>query len=97
MTVVADSVTTVALPVGGRALPPVVARKLGRLALTYALFWVMGAMPGFLGLNDSWVAAGLGLDLRFFTVDFATYGEELSKNVGGLQDRRLAIKIAFQI
>ena len=63
MTVVADNVTTVALPTGGRALPPVAARKLGQLALTYALFWVLGALPGFLGLSEGWVAAGLGLTL----------------------------------
>ncbi len=63
MTVVADSVTSVALPTGGRALPPVAARKLGQLALTYALFWVLGALPGLLGWSDAWVAAGLGLAL----------------------------------
>ena len=63
MTVVADRVTTVSLPTRGRALPPVTARKFSRLALTYAIFWVVGALPGKLGLSDAWVAAGLGLAL----------------------------------
>lgn len=63
MTVIDDRVTTVALPTGGRALPPVTARKFGQLALTYALFWVLGALPTLLGWSDAWVAAGLGLAL----------------------------------
>ena len=63
MTVVTDTVSTVALPTNGRALPPVTARKLGQLTLTYASFWMLGALPGFLGLGDAWVAAGLGLAL----------------------------------
>jgi hypothetical protein len=61
MTVVAERTATVTLPTRSRALPPVAARKFGQLALTYALFWVLGALPGFLGLSDAWVAAGLGL------------------------------------
>ncbi|HUP99818.1 MAG TPA: hypothetical protein VM093_05100, partial [Aeromicrobium sp.] len=63
MTLVADRVTTVTLPTRARALPPVTARKLGQLALTYAVCWILGALPGFLGLSDAWVAAGLGLAL----------------------------------
>ena len=61
MTAVTDEITTVALPPAGRALPPVTARKMGRLALTYASFWTLGLLPGLLGLSDAWVAAGLGL------------------------------------
>ena len=63
MTLVADHVTTVELPTARAAIPPVTARKLGRLALTYAIFWALGALPGFLGLSDAWVAVGLGLAL----------------------------------
>ena len=63
MTVVTDSVRAVALPTNGRVLPPVTARKLGQLALTYASFWMLGALPGLLGLGDAWVATGLGLAL----------------------------------
>lgn len=50
-----------------------------------------------LGINQGYLSAGLGLDLKIFTLDFATYGEELSLNSGGLQDRRIALRIGFQI
>jgi hypothetical protein len=49
------------------------------------------------GLNQGYLAAGLGLDLRFFTLDFATYGEEMSLNAGGIEDRRYALQLGFQI
>ena len=49
------------------------------------------------GINQGYWTAGLGLDLRFFTLDAATYGEEMSLNPGGNEDRRYALKIAFQI
>jgi len=50
-----------------------------------------------LGINQGYFAAGLGLDLKVFTLDLATYGEEMSTNVGEMQDRRFAARIAFQI
>ena len=50
-----------------------------------------------LGINQGYLCAGLGLDLRYFTLDFATYGEELTLNPGGMEDRRYAFKLAFQI
>lgn len=50
-----------------------------------------------LGINQGYLCAGLGLDLRFMTLDLATYGEEMSLNAGGLEDRRYALKLAFQI
>lgn len=50
-----------------------------------------------LGFNQGYISAGVGLDFRVLTVDFATYGEELSLNAGGLQDRRYAVKFALQI
>lgn len=56
-----------------------------------------GILAPRLGLNQGYISAGLGVDLRFVQIDFATYGEELSLNVGGLQDRRFAVKLAFQI
>lgn len=63
MTAVADEVTTVRLPVGVPALPPVTARKFGHLALTYGIFWLLGALPSVLGMDEGWIAAGLGLAL----------------------------------
>lgn len=56
-----------------------------------------GILAPRLGLNQGYIAAGLGIDLRFVNIDVATYGEELSLNVGGQQDRRFAFKLAFQI
>ena len=50
-----------------------------------------------LGFNQGYITAGLGFDFSFFTIDLATYGEELALNAGELQDRRLAVKFAFQI
>ena len=50
-----------------------------------------------LGVNQGYLSAGLGLDLRFFTLDLTTYGEELTLNPGGFEDRRYALKIALQI
>jgi len=49
------------------------------------------------GLNQGYVAAGLGLDIWVINLDLSTYGEELSLNAGGLEDRRYAFKLAFQI
>ena len=63
MTLLADSVTTVALPTQTRALPPVTARKMAHLTLTYAAFWAAGLLPSLAGMGDGWVAAGLGLAL----------------------------------
>ncbi|MGK5085009.1 hypothetical protein WDW37_17100 [Bdellovibrionota bacterium FG-1] len=49
------------------------------------------------GINQGYLTAGLGIDLRFVTLDLNTYGEEMTFNPGGLQDRRFAMKLAFQI
>jgi hypothetical protein len=49
------------------------------------------------GINQGYMGLGFGLDLRFFTLDAAYYGEEMSLNSGGLEDRRFALKLAFQI
>ncbi|MBC7692049.1 MAG: hypothetical protein H7222_09785 [Methylotenera sp.] len=49
------------------------------------------------GINQGYFGAGLGIDLKHFVLDVATYGEEMSLNTGGLQDRRYVAKIALQI
>lgn len=49
------------------------------------------------GFNQGYLAGGFGLDFKFATLDFATYGEELSLNAGGLQDRRFTLRLGFQI
>lgn len=49
------------------------------------------------GLNQGYLAAGLGIDLKILTLDFATYTEEMALNPGILGDRRYAAKIALQI
>ncbi len=49
------------------------------------------------GINQGYLCAGLGLDLKILTIEFATYGEELAKNVGFMEDRRYALKLALQI
>ena len=50
-----------------------------------------------LGFYQGYIAAGVGVDLGFFTIDAATYGEELSYNTGGQEDRRFGLRIALQI
>lgn len=50
-----------------------------------------------LGFNQGYIAGGLGLDLRVFQLDLSTYGEEMTLNTGGLQDRRYALRMGFQI
>lgn len=50
-----------------------------------------------LGINQGYWTAGLGFDLKFFQVDLATYGEEMTLNPGGWEDRRYAVRIAFEI
>lgn len=50
-----------------------------------------------LGINQGYFAGGLGFDLRFFTLEYAYYGEELTLNPGGMEDKRHAVRIAFQI
>jgi hypothetical protein len=50
-----------------------------------------------LGLNQGYLAGGLGLDLKVLQLDLATYGEEMSLNVGGKEDRRYAVHLAFSI
>ena len=49
------------------------------------------------GINQGYFCMGLGIDLKLVNIDVATYGEEMSLNTGGLEDRRYALKIAFQL
>lgn len=49
------------------------------------------------GLNQGYWAAGVGFDLWVLNLDVSSYGEELSLNAGGLEDRRYALKLALQI
>jgi len=49
------------------------------------------------GLNQGYFSAGVGMSLKLFDIDFATYGEEMTLNAGGLQDRRWALRVSFEI
>ena len=49
------------------------------------------------GLNQGYLAAGFGFNLPLFKLDFATYGEEMSLNVGGQEDRRYTVRIGLSI
>jgi hypothetical protein len=49
------------------------------------------------GVNQGYLSAGVGLDLKVVTIDVSTYGEEMSLNPGGLEDRRIAARLALQI
>jgi hypothetical protein len=50
-----------------------------------------------LGLNQGYLSAGLGLDVHYFTLDLATYGEELGLNAGSFEDRRYTFNFGFHI
>lgn len=56
-----------------------------------------GRLAGRMGINQGYLCLGLGLDLKFVNIDVATYGEELSLNSGGFEDRRYALHMTFQI
>lgn len=49
------------------------------------------------GINQGYWAAGLGINLWILEIDAASYGEEMSLNVGGIEDRRVALRISLQI
>lgn len=49
------------------------------------------------GINQGYLAGGLGLDFPGVQLELATYGEELSLNAGGRQDRRFAFHLGFKI
>lgn len=47
------------------------------------------------GFRQGNLALGIGLDARFFQLDFATYGEELAENPGRLTSRRYQLRFAM--
>jgi hypothetical protein len=49
------------------------------------------------GLNQGYFTAGFGVDLVVFSLNLATYGEELGLNPGIKQDRRYALDLGFKI
>lgn len=56
-----------------------------------------GVLAPRVGINQGYFGLGLGVDLRFFNLDLAYYGEELGLNSGTRQDRRLALRLDFHI
>lgn len=56
-----------------------------------------GVMAGRAGINQGYYTAGLGLDLKYFQLNVATYAEELGLNPGVLEDRRYSLDLGFQI
>lgn len=49
------------------------------------------------GINQGYLAGGFGFNFGIFQADVATYGEEMSLNSGGLEDRRIALRLALEI
>jgi hypothetical protein len=49
------------------------------------------------GLNQGYIAAGVGLDLPVLKLDVSTYGEEMSLNTGGQEDRRYALRLGIAL
>jgi hypothetical protein len=49
------------------------------------------------GLNQGYWAAGLGFHWRAIDLEFASYGEELTLNVGGKEDRRYVGRFSISI
>ncbi len=50
-----------------------------------------------LGLNQGYMAGGLGFDLHYINLDLATYGEELGLNAGTYEDRRYTVNLGLHI
>lgn len=49
------------------------------------------------GVNQGYLCAGVGVDLRFVQIDASTYGQEMGLNTGELQDREYQLRLAFKI
>lgn len=49
------------------------------------------------GINQGYFTGGFGLELSFFTLNLATYGEELGLNAGTMEDRRYALEFGFHL
>jgi hypothetical protein len=56
-----------------------------------------GILAPRIGFNQGYLSGGLGILTRYVTLELATYGEEMRLNVGDQQDRRYAVRLAFQI
>jgi hypothetical protein len=54
-------------------------------------------LAGRVGINQGYLCAGASVYLKILEVDVATYGEELSLNAGGLEDRIYALHVKIQI
>ena len=50
-----------------------------------------------LGISQGYWAAGFGIDVGFFRLNFASYAEELGLNPGVIEDRRYAAQLGFEI
>ncbi len=49
------------------------------------------------GINQGYACLGVGFDLPVLKLDFSTYGEEMSLNAGGQEDRRYAMRLGFSL
>ena len=49
------------------------------------------------GVNQGYLTAGIGIDLPLLKIDLSTYGEEMSLNAGGQEDRRYALRFGLAI
>jgi hypothetical protein len=49
------------------------------------------------GVNQGYLTAGVGFDLPILKLDLSTYGEEMSLNAGGQEDRRYVLHLGFSI
>lgn len=56
-----------------------------------------GILKPRLGIDQGYLTAGLGIDLKAFELDLASYGEELALNSGKRPDRIYALRMNFKI
>lgn len=49
------------------------------------------------GINQGYFCGGVGFDLPILKIDLATYGEEMSLNAGGQEDRRYAVRFGLSL
>jgi hypothetical protein len=49
------------------------------------------------GVNQGYLCAGVGFDLPLLKIDLSTYGEEMSLNAGGQEDRRYALRFGLSL
>lgn len=49
------------------------------------------------GINQGYLTFGVGFETRLLSIEYANYGEELSLNTGGLENRINAVRLAFHI